>query len=71
MKLGNPTKRFGLIAMIGAMIAGRMAKPEGLTDQDLHQRRSFVLTNGGKAPIPHRLSNQRQRRKLNRQTNNF
>lgn len=69
MKQGNPNKkRFGLVALISAMIAGLTSKPEGVTTQDLQRRRSTVLINGGVAPIPHRLPNQRQRRKLAAQT---
>ena len=64
MKQGNPTKRFGLVALIGAMIAGLTSKPKGVTTQDLQARRLHVLINGGVAPIPHRIPNQRQRRKL-------
>jgi len=71
MKQGNPTKRFGIVALIGAMLAGLTAKPKGVTEQDLQVRRASVLTNGGKAPIPQRLPNQRQRRKLNRQTQRY
>lgn len=69
MKQGNPTKRFGLIALISAMIAGLTSKPDKVTTQDLQQRKSYLLINGGKAPIPNRLPNQRQRRKLNAQCN--
>ncbi len=64
MKQGNTTKRFGLVALLSAMLGGMVRKPEGTTDADLHQRRNMVLTNGGRAPIPYRLPNQRQRRKL-------
>ena len=63
MKQGNPTKRFGIIALISAMIAGLTSRPENTSVKDLHQRRSVLLTNGGAAPIPQRLPNQRQRRK--------
>jgi len=68
MKQGNPTKKFGFVALISAMIAGLTPTPKGVTKQDLQQRRSHVLINGGVAPIPHRLPNQRQRRKLAAQT---
>jgi hypothetical protein len=72
MKQGNPNKRkFGIIALIGAMLAGLTAKPEGVNDVDLQYRRASILTNGGVAPIPRKVPNQRQKRKLNRQTNNF
>lgn len=69
MKQGNPNrKRFGLIALIGAMIAGFTSKPDGMSTQELQQRKAFILTNGGRAPIPNRIPNQRQRRKLAAQT---
>ena len=63
------SKGFGMIALIGAMLSGLTAKPEGVTTEHLQNRRSFLLTNGGKAPIPHRVLNQRQKRKIARQTN--
>lgn len=68
MEQGNPTKRFGLIALIGAMLSGLTSKPEGVTEQDLHSRRTMLLTNGGLAPIPSRVLNQRQKRKRYRQS---
>ena len=68
MKQGNPRKRFGLVALIGAMISGLVDIPKEVSVQELQARRSFVLTNGGNAPIPRRLPNQRQRRKLAAQT---
>lgn len=64
MKQGDPTKKLGIIALIGAMLSGMSKAPDGITSGDLHQRRSILLTNGGMAPIPRRLPNQRQRRKL-------
>ena len=69
MKQGNPTKRFGLLALISAMLGGLISRPQGVTDQELHQRKTFVLMNGGRAPIPNRMKNQRQKRKSQRQTN--
>lgn len=69
MKQGNPNrKRFGIIALIGAMLAGFKAAPDEMTKGELHQRKAFLLTNGGMAPIPGRLPNQRQRRKRMAQT---
>lgn len=53
------------------MLGGLTAKPQGVTEQDLQQRRTYVLTNGGNAPIPHKMLNQRQKRKRNRQTNRY
>jgi hypothetical protein len=51
MKQGNPTrKRFGLVALINAMIGGMMSRPEGVNVEDLQKRRAHVLANGGMAP---------------------
>jgi hypothetical protein len=71
MKQGNPTRKFGIIAAIGAMLSGLMSKPEGTTNEHLQVRKNFLLTNGGAAPIPSRFLNQRQKRKLQRQTNRY
>lgn len=71
MKQGNPTKKLGMIAFIGAMLSGMAKRPAGIEHKDLVQRRTHLLTNGGIAPIPFRTMNQRQKRKLNRQTQNF
>lgn len=67
MKQGNIGRRFGLIAMIGAMLSGKAAKPEGVESKELAQRRNYLLTNGGVAPYPGRVLNQRQKRKQLRQ----
>ena len=69
MKQGNPTRRFGIIATIGAMLSGLMSMPTNVTAQNLQQRRTMLLTNSGNAPIPHKMLNQRQKRKHNRQGN--
>ena len=71
MKQGNPNKRMGIIAIIGAMLGGLAKKPDGIEDMDLIRRRNEIITNGGLAPIPAKFMNQRQKRKRNRQTNNF
>ena len=71
MKQGNPTRRFGLVALIDAMLSGLAKKPDGVKDTDLQQRRTMLLTNGGNAPIPSKFLNQKQKRKLARQTNRF
>ena len=63
MKQGNPTKRFGLVAILSAMISGATERPKDVNVSDLQRRKAFVLTNGGKAPIPSKFLNQRQRRK--------
>jgi hypothetical protein len=68
MKQGNSRKIFGLIAMISAMMGGILARPKGVTHQDLEVRKSILLTNGGRAPIPNRVLNQRQKRKQYRQS---
>ena len=73
MKQGNPRKKFGVIALLGAMISGLVSRSNTDNAQvsELHQRKNFLLTNGGRAPIPGRMKNQRQKRKLNRQMSNF
>ena len=64
MKQGNPKKRFGLVSLISAMISGLTSRPEGVTTTDLVQMKNNVLINGGRAPIPSKFPNQRQKRKL-------
>ena len=71
MKQGNPTKRFGIIALIGAMLSGMTSRPEGVSNSDLQQRRTILLTNGGRAPIPFKTQNQKQRRKQVRQMQGY
>lgn len=71
MKQGNPTRKFGIIALISAMIGGLMERPKDMPVAELHSRKGQLLTNGGMAPIPHKLPNQRQRRKLARQTQRY
>lgn len=53
------------------MLSGMVSRPEGMSDAEIHERRASLLTNGGRAPIPHKMLNQRQKRKLKRQTNNY
>ena len=64
-------KTLGLVATIAAMFSGMESLPEGMSFADLERIRTTALTNGGRAPIPSKMLNQRQRRKLNRQTNNY
>ena len=64
MKQGNPNKRFGIIALLSAMIAGTKSMPDNLSHHDILTKKRMLLTNGGYAPIPYRLLNQRQKRKL-------
>lgn len=71
MKQGNQTKRFGIISLLGAMISGMASRPADMEHKDLVQRRTYLLTNGGIAPIPSRMLNQRQKRKLKRQTGRY
>lgn len=68
---GRKGRKLGLVAILGAMIKGALARPGETNVKDLMVHRDMLLTNGGVAPIPPRMPNQRQRRKLNRQTNNF
>ena len=67
MKQGNPTKRFGIIALMSAMIAGFTAKPEGVTHAHLETRKAALLTNGGYGGMRSNAKNQRQKRKAARQ----
>lgn len=61
-------KKLGIIATINAMI-NSFTKQKYKTDDiiNLIRRRDMLLTNGNTAPIPTRLKNQRQKRKLARQ----
>lgn len=65
------SKTFGLVATIAAIFSGRVGVPEGMNHSDLERIKTAALTNGGRPPIPSKMLNQRQRRKLNRQTNNY
>jgi len=67
MKQGNPTKKFGIIALIGAMLSGMTSKPEGVTHAHLKTRKAALLTNGGYGGMRSNGKNQRQKRKLARQ----
>lgn len=68
MKQGNPTKKLGLIGLISAMLRGAHPIPETHDFGSLSRKKNILLTNGGAAPIPGRSRNQRQKRKLYRQT---
>lgn len=68
MKQGNAKKKFGTIALISAIINGAQKMPEGRTVQDLAQQKSNLLINYGRAPIPTKMLNQRQKRKRYRQS---
>ena len=57
---------------LAAMFMGLMAQSERTPDQtriaaDYSRQRNYLLTNGGKSPIPTRVLNQRQKRKKIRQ----
>ena len=57
---------------LAAMFMGLMAKSEKAPDDlmmaaDYSRQRNYLLTNGGKSPIPTRVLNQRQKRKKIRQ----
>jgi hypothetical protein len=65
------SKTLGLIATIAAIFSRSQSLPEGMNHSDLNSIRVTALTNGGRAPIPSKMLNQRQKRKLNRQTNNY
>lgn len=64
-------RRFGLVALIRAMLTGLAQRPENMDNRDLLERRADLLTNGGRAPLPQRTYNQRQKRKRNRQNNRY
>lgn len=65
-------KKLGVIATISAMINGLIGnKKQAKEVVNLHQRKTYLLTNGYNAPIPSKLLNQRQKRKLARQTNRY
>ena len=68
MKQGNAKKKFGIIALISAIINGAQQMPQGRTIQDLSQQKTNLLINYGRAPIPAKMLNQRQRRKIYRQS---
>lgn len=68
MKNGNASKKFGIISLIGAMISGLINRPKNVTVQELEKKKSMLLTNYGKAPIPEKMLNQRQKRKRYRQS---
>lgn len=61
-------RAIGQIAMLSAMIATSMRDNQMKDVPALMYRRNELLTNGGLPPIPARMLNQRQRRKLYRQT---
>lgn len=68
MKQGNPRKRFGIIALISAILNGIEQMPKETNRITLETQRSNLLTNYGRAPIPSKMLNQRQKRKRYRQS---
>jgi len=61
----------GTIVLLATMIMGLRQKGQQEYTPQLMHRRTMLLTNGGNAPIPNKILNQRQKRKRNRQTQNF
>lgn len=57
-------KKVGKVAKLTAMINGMNATGNGKYAIQLMQEKSMLLTNGGRAPIPSSVPNQRQKRKL-------
>lgn len=60
--------KMGIIKIIGAMMAGMMGQPgvKGPNRMNVHElatHKSNLLLNGYAGPVPHRINNQRQRRK--------
>lgn len=61
-------KRIGLVALLAAMFRS----PQHVEDRaEILERKNMLLTNYNRAPIPLKFKNQRQKRKLNRQIQNF
>lgn len=67
MKQGNPQKRLGLIAMIGAILSGALNTGGKIDAPALMQRRNGLILNIGGA-MPRKILNQRQKRKRFRQS---
>lgn len=59
MKQGNPQKKIGRVALISGMISGMIATGNKDYSMQLMQQKNTLLTNGGRAPIPDRMLNQR------------
>lgn len=49
---GRKGRKLGLVAILGAMIKGALARPGETNVKDLMVHRDMLLTNGGVAPIP-------------------
>ena len=69
MKQGNPTRKMGKIAMLMAVIGGMFGSSPTQRVEAMKQKDNLLLNRGGFSQ--RRVLNQRQRRKRNRQTNNF
>jgi len=71
MKQGNPQKKMGRVAMLAAMISGMLSTGNKAYTMQMMQEKSMLLTNGGRAPIPGKMLNQRQKRKRYRQSHTY
>lgn len=65
-------KGFGIVRLLAGLIAAGMnydrQEAKGYEIALMQRHKGLLLTNGGAAPIPSRFKNQRQKRKLIRQT---
>ena len=65
-------KGFGIVRLLAGLIAAGMnydrTEAKGSEIASMQRHKGFLLTNGGAAPIPSRMLNQRQKRKLKAQT---
>ena len=69
MKQGNPQRKMGRVAVLTAIISGLFgAGDNGYQTPSLMKEKNMLLTNGGVAPIPAKMLNQRQNRKRYRQS---
>lgn len=66
MKQGNPTKKFGRIAMLMAVISGMFNASSSQRAEAMKEKNNLILNFGG--PAPRKIMNQRQKRKRYRQS---
>ena len=66
MKQGNPTKKFGRVAMLMALIGGMFNSSGKEKAEAMREKNGLIMNFGG--PVPRRILNQRQKRKRYRQS---
>lgn len=66
MKQGNPTKKFGRIALLMGIIGGLFNSSSSQRIEAMKEKNKLILNFGG--PAPRRVLNQRQKRKRYRQS---